>query len=42
MRDQVILPELQIWIGKSGSKEEREAVVLKAVTITAKQIKRKE
>lgn len=41
MKDKlVILPKLELWIGKSKSKDEREAVVMKAVSI-ATQIKRR-
>ncbi|AGB62728.1 hypothetical protein [Bacillus phage phiAGATE] len=41
MKDRVTIPELELRVGKSGSKEEREKVVLKATSI-ATQIKRKE
>lgn len=40
MKNRVILPEIEIRLGESKSKEEREAVVMKAVSIAA-QIKRK-
>ncbi|WNO29890.1 hypothetical protein [Bacillus phage SDFMU_Pbc] len=40
MKDRAILPELELRMGKSKSKEEREKVILKAVSIAA-QIKRK-
>lgn len=41
MKNQVILPEIAIRLGESKSKEEREAIIMKATSIAA-QIKRKE